>query len=445
MITKSRSALVNDISETLASVKAQRLPAVCEKLGLAPGTESEAFSSKRSYVRRRIDVMTTEELIGLGRRTLELVDSAALREALALAKPPDQCVSALTRQHIIGELSSTENLFGKLGAIEVLHRLWPIDSMPSEDLRFANFKDELVHHTYVNDDWSVEYLLARLDLMNASEERFRAFLEEVCHPLVRLPGEQESLVKRLNSHLARDGFELAATEQMSGFPVFRLIRRTFSKLGPIKNLIFASVGPKPEIVLDDATTNEIRIVKYGDLCLVYDSPIGASGLLWSDLVEWWNQLHPAADLVGAARTLYQRLQSSLASEPERILFRSYFATQKERLGDELPALIPQVYLHYDPYTATQRRGQIVVVRQRMDFLMVLPNRRRIVIEVDGAQHYSFNDKPDPARYAQMVAEDRRIKLNGYDVFRFGGAELSSSEAERTVKTFFDELLRDYEV
>ena len=54
----------------------------------------------------------------------------------------------------------------------------------------------------------------------------------------------------------------------------------------VKNLIFASNGYKPEIVIIDATTNDIKITKNADSCLVYDCPIPGS-LLWSDLVVWW--------------------------------------------------------------------------------------------------------------------------------------------------------------
>ncbi|MCA1670977.1 MAG: hypothetical protein LC799_01810 [Actinobacteria bacterium] len=48
-----------------------------------------------------------------------------------------------------------------------------------------------------------------------------------------------------------------------------------------------------------------------------------------------------------------------------------------------------MYLHYDPYTKRQlgdRPGQLE--RQRMDFLLLMPRRRRVVLEVDGRQHYA---------------------------------------------------------
>jgi hypothetical protein len=42
----------------------------------------------------------------------------------------------------------------------------------------------------------------------------------------------------------------------------------------------------------------------------------------------------------------------------------------------------------------------------MDFLLLLPSRRRIVIELDGVQHYADDSEhADPARYAAMVPAD----------------------------------------
>jgi hypothetical protein len=49
----------------------------------------------------------------------------------------------------------------------------------------------------------------------------------------------------------------------------------------------------------------------------------------------------------------------------------------------------------------------------MDFLLLAPNGRRVVIEVDGKQHYAEGDKASPRLYSQMVAEDRRLQLRGY--------------------------------
>ncbi|MFD7877748.1 DUF559 domain-containing protein [Streptomyces sp. NPDC059766] len=66
----------------------------------------------------------------------------------------------------------------------------------------------------------------------------------------------------------------------------------------------------------------------------------------------------------------------------------------------------------------------------MDFLLLLPHRVRLVLEVDGQQHYSANGKANPELYAQMVSEDRQLKLSGYEVYRFGGHELDQNAGPR---------------
>lgn len=99
-------------------------------------------------------------------------------------------------------------------------------------------------------------------------------------------------------------------------------------------------------------------------------------------------------------------------------------------------------MHYDPHDQRLRHASPAgapLERQRMDFLLLFSDRRRVVIEVDGKQHYADQDKASPTLYARMVAEDRRLKLAGYQVFRFGGAELFAAGSQQMVEEFFDQL------
>jgi hypothetical protein len=212
--------------------------------------------------------------------------------------------------------------------------------------------------------------------------------------------------------------------------------------GPgVKNLIFASIGYKPEIVLIDATTNEIQITRNAEYCLVYDRSIEGS-LLWCDLVDWWmeHENATATEPEEAEEELYECLERSLDSEPEKMLMRAYFDTLRPVLDDKLPALVPQVYLHYDPYTFKARGDPGPLARQRMDFLLLLSSGRRVVLEIDGKQHYSDGNQSSPRLYAAMMAEDRRLKLTGYEVFRFGGQEfVDKSQVRKILSDFFIKL------
>lgn len=74
----------------------------------------------------------------------------------------------------------------------------------------------------------------------------------------------------------------------------------------------------------------------------------------------------------------------------------------------------------------------------MGFLMLLPNGVRVVLEVDGKQHYAGADgKADPDKYAAMAAAYRDLRLLGYDVYRFGAKELLATTAPAMVGDFFE--------
>jgi hypothetical protein len=191
-----------------------------------------------------------------------------------------------------------------------------------------------------------------------------------------------------------------------------------------------SVGEKPQLVLTDAINNDVRITKHADKCLIYDRPLPPSGLKWIDLAAWWQEIQAISDIKLARRSLGERLLESVRhtqSVPEFALFKTYYEVFTPLLDDELPALIPQVYLHYDPQTFEQRDGARILTRQRMDFLMLLAHNVRVVLEVDGKHHYAEGDTASPRLYAEMTQEDRTLRLRGYEVYRFGGAEFPDAQ------------------
>ena len=256
----------------------------------------------------------------------------------------------------------------------------------------------------------------------------------------------EAAVDYVNTFLHFDGYCVAKD---GPYYICRKISGiSSSNVAKVKNLIFAANGPKPEIVLRDAVDNTIQIVKNEEFCLVYEEPIPETGLMWHDLVRWWIGLcgMDESQFADAERQLYSRLRKSLVgSPPEQLFFKSYFMAFREPLADKFPALIPQVYLHYDPYTLAQLSGRKRIPRQRMDFLL-LTEHARVVLEIDGKQHYSeLNNQNIPvaqaSKYAEMVAEDRNLKLAGYEVFRFGGYELQNeNDSLSLVRDFFNRLL-----
>lgn len=440
------------IADALYEEKSYNLPKVCEDLGLASGNEEEAFSSKKSYVLRRLSDKDEEFVRTLAYKVLERYDSAEFRKVLGEFASDNHRLTALTRQNLLDGLILMERergqyLHGRLDLVDFLKRIWPLDKMTSTDSRYSTAAEDIWKHMVANSDWDYYYLFDNyLGMLKGFDEDFLHFLEELVHPVVRESKRQTDYVEFINEHLLADGFKLQVKDYISGYPIYKVGEVDSGITKAVKNLIFAANGPKPQIVLEDSVSNDIRIVENADYCLVYNLPIPSSGLLWKDLIAWWaTQQGQSKTLLEAERLLYKRLESSLNSPLERLLFYTYFDRLRTNFGEKLPALIPQVYLHYDPYTLRQLGGIKRLPRQRMDFLILFSSYKRIVIEVDGVQHYADGEKASPKLYSEMVAEDRRLRLVGYEVYRFGGYELQGTEGRRIVEEFFHELFKKYNV
>ena len=93
-------------------------------------------------------------------------------------------------------------------------------------------------------------------------------------------------------------------------------------------------------------------------------------MTWRQLTTWWAQgrILEGEEEREAAHELYARLMKSMEHNgAERFVFERYCA-RYGTYGFDIPALIPQVYVHYDPYS---RLAGGTLTRQRMDFRLVL--------------------------------------------------------------------------
>jgi hypothetical protein len=234
----------------------------------------------------------------------------------------------------------------------------------------------------------------------------------------------------------------ARTEKQTATPQFHLAQHGRGTARRPRNLIFATLG-KPDIRFTSALGNDIEVAERADQVLVYDRPVGTEGLLWHHLLSWWQETHDITDQVEAKRSLYRRMEASLPSQSpgQKNLFWHYHHAHWDRLSD-VPALLPEIWIHWDPKTLRER-GVHAMQNLRMDFLMLLPGNRRVVLEVDGMQHYTRNGgtEPDSGKYAATMAGDRDLKFGGYEVFRFGHDELRDREhAQPLGADFFATLL-----
>lgn len=81
-------------SLTADHFKSYELPVVAARLGLEPGTDQEAFNSKRAFMMKRLSALRYNELIAIARKLSEDIASDELDKLLLIASPHDQIVSS---------------------------------------------------------------------------------------------------------------------------------------------------------------------------------------------------------------------------------------------------------------------------------------------------------------------------------------------------------------
>lgn len=437
------------VIEVLAEEKAYNVPNVGSKYGLEYGTEDESFKSKTMYLSKRLKGKSNLFILDMADRVAKDYNSTKLRKVIAQYNDLQKYqINGKLRRILLDELYNLgEELEGELDLIPFLNRVWDLKSIPSAYGGDGTMEDSVLQHMIRNDDWDYNELFdTQLDVISSDDNIFAKFLETLVDPVVRKGPKQRAMIILINTYIVEENYELVENGSKLGLSIFKLMSKKSGVDGQVKNIIFSSDGPKPELVFSDAMNNDISIVKNEENCLIYNRRIPETGLKWDDLVAWWkmSDYHVEGD-VPVDRELFNRLEKSLDSSLEKPFFRKYYNLFKDELGGNLPALIPQVYLHYDPKTMIQLNGEKRLERQRMDFLMLLSNRDRVVIEIDGKHHYAEDERASPKLYSNMVAEDRRMKLAGYDLYRFGGYELTYGDANKMIEDFFRKLFEKYDI
>ena len=376
---------------------------------------------------------------------------------------PDQAHTIIdeTRRSIIDALLAIGNLRGDKQYHEFAKIICP--TLPDGTI------SEIARHMDRFDDWPESYLLNTIiDYLQLSDTDFLFLLEQYVNPNIHhctwntTTNELEDipnvdLANLVNQYLEHDGYKLTIHDTIGDKVFFKAVSTRVGVSGSVKNIIFAAKY-KPEIVFDDALNNDIRITRNEDQCLIYNKPIPTNGVMWNELVSWYSEqygisVEPEKQFI---LRLCDCLDTSFKSQgastgPETWMLQAYYDLKKE-LGMDLPALIPQVYLYYDPQTQRER-GYKLFEHQKMDFLIIFSHRDRVVIEIDGKQHYSNGDKASPKLYSEMMKAHREMSLYGYDVYRFGGYEFMGADRNKDIeklllnnlKGFFKRLFKKYGV
>lgn len=433
-------AMKDDVTDTM-------IPELCARIGLPiPG---QAIS-KRERLYTAFDALPDEGVPGFAQRLIDLGKLVPrVRnpvQDILWAGLPFVEVSKRHRRELARALNKLDRIVRSWGHTEALLRaVFVFDTTLSDFIGGRETELEWVNRHFFGfpEDADAEQMFEMLGVFDLSHHRFQAFIEGMVAADVQVDAAaQVEVVETCNEVLRTCGAELRQAREEHGYPVFELVHLR-SAQGRPKTLIFASPD-KPDLRFQDVLNNDVEILSDPAKVLVYDRPIN-DGLRWRDLQAWWADREHIAEAAQAKGDLYRRLKGSLpsSSPPQLLFFETFFKTFGADVPG-LPALLPEVWLHWDP-KSIQQRGALAFQNHRMDFLMLLPGGRRFVFEVDGKQHYAVDERAEPREYARLAAGTRDLQLAGYEVYRFGGSELIGEAGQKLVAAFFRTLFEVHRV
>jgi len=425
------------------------LPGLCGELGLPnppekdedAGPESPGLS-KAQRMEAVFAMIDAEDYLAVLQRFVDRglpPEQRNQAEDLIWSSQRWPVIDTRTRREIADALDRVGTFWSDTdGLIALVQRRWiELDAVSSWALG-ASLVDEVSRHLIRNDDWTALDFFKRVGALECPDRRFALFVQELVSGEVNPDADRlQLLATAVTGALATSGLRLVETDPVQGYPAFVITRSTTNPRPP-RLLLFASRVAKPDVRLADVLDTDIEVLTSSDQLLRYDKPVGSDGLRWQDLQTWWaEQTNTTASV--AKRALWSRLMAAIptTSPPQCALFEAYHRLYGQ--GDSFAALLPEVWVHWDPHTVRQR-GDAAYSTHRMDFLMLLPDHRRVVLEVDGQQHYSVGGRPSPETYARTMRGDRDLRLSGYEVYRFGAHELGGSSIDTTLRAFFDRLL-----
>ena len=194
--------------------------------------------------------------------------------------------------------------------------------------------------------------------------------------------------------------------------------------------IFYACQYKPELI----TQADGFMADKKNCSLDYRGPFSHTGITWDNVLDYF---------MSKEITLWDlsdRYDKAIAPRCEKLFYEAY-TKQFINTGFEISnceiALLPQVYVNWDPYTKEQRGYKLV--NQRVDFLWYGPNHFPLIIEIDGPSHWEFPDE-----YCVQCRTDRDLMDLGFHIRRFTNDEILSwhnhGELEKEVKSLFSGYL-----
>ena len=318
---KKKDGLIEILAQYFWNYKSYEIEGVMKSYGISPDETLDPYHSKKIYAKTGLEKLSEEKIIELSYRIVKDAESVSLnRQMETFLGDSIFEFTFVTRRKLAEYLGMCPNFEGNLTLDELLSGIWNLDEPFDDGEMFAfsraSIWDYIMQHVIRNDDISYkDMLLNILSFKYISDNSVIKFLEKMVNPETRIGEEQEQYVKGINEIISADGFELAVSGKTSNELIYKVYRKN-TVCGNMKNLVFAPLGKKPDIVIDDAIGNELKIVGDTNNCLLYNFEPNSDGLSWKTLVRWWE---PRAVNNNVQQDLFTRLLNSLDSQPEKDL------------------------------------------------------------------------------------------------------------------------------
>jgi hypothetical protein len=216
------AALRTATASAISEAKAYDVPSLCARLGLADGTEEEAFRSKFTYAKARLSGVAPQRVLDVARNLLVEMENFDLSEIVAkIEETGTPEVTQLTRRRLMSVFDGTA-LCTELPEIDLIRKVWPTSRMRAAFQSEGTLDDELWQHTVRNDDWDRRTLFEALDLLTCSRAQLFRLLTALSDPEMQNPESQKSIVEALNAHLRHDGYGLEFAGLISGSPRYEV-------------------------------------------------------------------------------------------------------------------------------------------------------------------------------------------------------------------------------
>ncbi|WP_424991238.1 abortive infection family protein [Fluviibacterium sp. S390] len=222
--TKLIQELRRELASAISDYKAYDVPGVCTRLGLADGSEEEAFQSKYKYASSRLATFGVEPLIEKARSFLDEVDAFLLSEIfekiMDLERPD---VTKLTRRRLV-KLLADGQLVSEVDEFAFVAAVFPLAYMSAPNPNDSRTLEEyLIQHTLRNDDLTQQEYLESFGLLSCSTSLLFHFVEQLTSAEYQSEERQKKLSAQIDALLRHDGYTLSETGKISGSPIFKVI------------------------------------------------------------------------------------------------------------------------------------------------------------------------------------------------------------------------------